>query len=141
MIEENMQQQDAEQQQEITGNLYAVYGTLRKGYGNHRLLNNEHCRLLGTTTTPASMKMVSLGGFPGVIPNAGTQEVVVEIYEVNSADVEQRLDWLEGYPGFYQKTTIPTQWGEANMYILSEEKYGRYSVVESGNWNIHTGKE
>jgi gamma-glutamylaminecyclotransferase len=124
----------AMQSKEPQGNLYAVYGTLRKGFGNHRLLDNEHCELLGTVKTEPKFKMVSLGGFPGVIPDEGTQSVVVEIYRVNSKEVEKRLDWLEGYPSFYQKTEIETQWGTANMYILSEEKYGSRPIVESGDW-------
>jgi gamma-glutamylaminecyclotransferase len=123
-----------------SGALYAVYGTLRKGYGNHRLLDNPYCELLGTIKTEPKFKMVSLGGFPGVIPNEGTQEVVVEIYRVNSENVEQRLDWLEGYPSFYNKTEIPTPWGTANMYILDEHRYGSNNIVESGDWNIHTSE-
>lgn len=114
--------------------LYAVYGTLRQGFGNHRLLDNEHCVLMGTQLTDPAFKMVSLGGFPGVIPNEGMQEITIEVYQVNSKKVEQQLDWLEGYPRFYQKMEIDTQWGKANMYILSEEKYGDLPLVESGDW-------
>lgn len=115
--------------------LYAVYGTLRQGFGNYnRLLNNEHCVYLGTQKTTPNFKMVSLGGYPGVIPDAGTQEVTVEIFQVNSPKVEQQLDWLEGYPSFYQKTTIDTQWGKADMYILNNEEWGNRPVVESGDW-------
>lgn len=124
------------QEKEPQGALYAVYGTLRQGYGNHRLLDNKFCELLGTERTKPEWKMVSLGGFPGVIPG-GKQEITIEVYRVNSKDVEQRLDWLEGYPSFYGKTTIETQFGTANMYILSEEKYGQNRIVESGDWSAH----
>lgn len=126
------------QSQDPKGPLYAVYGTLRKGFGNHRLLNNEHCTLLGTETTKPNFHMVSLGGFPGVIPD-GKQSIVIEVYEVNSKDVEQRLDWLEGYPNFYQKMKIETQWGTANMYILNESYLSR-TVIESGDWTKHMNK-
>jgi gamma-glutamylcyclotransferase (GGCT)/AIG2-like uncharacterized protein YtfP len=127
----------AEQKQ---GVLYAVYGTLRQGFGNYkRLLDNEFCEYLGTQKTSPDFKMVSLGGFPGVIPG-GKQEIVIEVFRVNSPKVEQQLDWLEGYPNFYGKTTLPTQWGEANMYILTEERYGQAPVVESGDWKQHVGR-
>jgi gamma-glutamylcyclotransferase (GGCT)/AIG2-like uncharacterized protein YtfP len=125
------------QTQEPQAPLYAVYGTLRKGFGNHRLLDNEYCERLGTIKTEPAFKMVSLGGFPGVIPDEGTQSITVEIYRVNSQRVEQQLDWLEGYPSFYQKATINTPWGVANMYILREEEYGANPVVESGDWIQH----
>jgi len=114
--------------------LYATYGTLRKGMGNDRLLDNEHCVLLGTQKTDANYKMVSLGGYPGVIPGEGTQQIVVEVYSVSSKDVERSLDRLESFPRFYQKMEIDTQWGKATMYILSEEKYGHLPIVASGDW-------
>lgn len=120
----------------VKKSLYAVYGTLRKGHGNHRLLNNEFCTLLGTTKTAPKFKMVSLGGFPGVIPDGGgEQAVTIEVYEVNHPEVEQRLDWLEGYPSFYNKMEIDTEFGKADMYILDEARYGSRPIVESGDWN------
>jgi gamma-glutamylcyclotransferase (GGCT)/AIG2-like uncharacterized protein YtfP len=120
------------------GALYAVYGTLRHGFGNwSRLLNNEHCEYLGEQRTEPKYKMVSLGAFPGVILG-GNQEVTIEVFRVNSPDVELRLDWLEGYPSFYQKTTIDTKWGKADMYILSEERYGNNQIVPSGDWKEYT---
>jgi gamma-glutamylcyclotransferase (GGCT)/AIG2-like uncharacterized protein YtfP len=114
-------------------NLYAVYGTLRAGFGNNRLLANEHCELLGTERSKPEWTMVSLGGFPGVIPG-GKQEITIEVYSVNSETVEQRLDHLEGYPSFYGKTEIETQWGPANIYVLDESYLKRCPVVESGDW-------
>lgn len=120
--------------------LYAVYGTLRKGFGNNRLLQNEFSKFLGTERTKAEYKMVSLGGFPGVILK-GDQEITIEVWEVNSPDVEKRLDILEGFPNFYQKTELDTQWGKANMYILSEEEYGNRTVVESGDWKEFVTKK
>ena len=116
-----------------TGNLYAVYGTLRKGFGNYnRLLNNEHCEYLGTQRTDPNFTMVSLGGFPVVIPS-GKKEVTIEVFRVNQPRIDKQLDFLEGYPSFYQKMKIQTQWGEADMYILSEDYLGK-KEVESGDW-------
>jgi gamma-glutamylcyclotransferase (GGCT)/AIG2-like uncharacterized protein YtfP len=120
------------------GVLYAVYGTLRVGFGNNRLLNNEHCTYLGTEITAPKFHMVSLGGFPGVILN-GKQSITIEVFRVNSKDVEQRLDWLEGYPSFYQKTVIDTQWGKTNMYILNDS-YLKNKQVESGDWAKYINK-
>lgn len=126
-------------EKESNSKLYAVYGTLRKGYGNHRILDNEHCEYLGTQRTTPEFKMVTLGGFPGVIPD-GSSSVTIEVYRVNHPTVDQRLDWLEGYPSFYQKTQVETEWGTADMYILSESGYGRHTVIPSGDWAEHVGK-
>jgi gamma-glutamylcyclotransferase (GGCT)/AIG2-like uncharacterized protein YtfP len=121
-------------EKENSGALYAVYGTLRKGFGNYeRLLNNKHCEFLGEQKTEPRFTMVSLGGFPGVIPG-GEQEIVIEVFQVNNPAVEERLDMLEGYPDFYQKMEVQTNWGTANMYILDETYKRRCPVVESGDW-------
>jgi gamma-glutamylcyclotransferase (GGCT)/AIG2-like uncharacterized protein YtfP len=116
--------------------LMAVYGTLREGFGNWRhYLDNEHCQLLGVMKTEPIFTMISLGGFPGILEN-GKTAMTVEIFRVNSTEVERGLDRLEGYPSFYNKTTIETPWGIANMYILNAgDRYndGR-SIVESGDW-------
>lgn len=117
--------------------LYAVYGTLRKGFGNHRLLDNEHCTLLGTQRVNG-FKMVSLGGYPGLIPVEGkSDEVTIEVYSVKSPKVEQQLDWLEGYPRFYGKMEVNTKWGVANVYILTEVEYGKNTLVTNGDWKEH----
>jgi gamma-glutamylcyclotransferase (GGCT)/AIG2-like uncharacterized protein YtfP len=115
------------------GVLYAVYGTLRNGFGNNRLLQNDYVEYMGEERTAPNYKMVSLGGFPGVIPN-GEQSILIEVFKVKSPVVERNLDSLEGYPRFYQKMEIETQWGIANMYILSEEQYGKHKIVEGGDW-------
>lgn len=123
-----------EQSQEQNGTLVATYGTLRHGLGNwSHFLNNEHCTFLGEQRTEPNYKMVSLGGFPGVILN-GNQQITIDVFRVSSERVLKNLDSLEGYPSFYQKTDINTKWGKAKMYILSEEKYGNLSVIESGDW-------
>lgn len=117
------------------GALYAVYGTLRRGFGNHRhYLDNEDCEYLGQQHIGPGFKMVSLGGFPGVIPDANAGEVVIEVFRVNSKDRERALDGLEGYPRFYGKIIVDTKWGKANMYTLDEARYGGYNPVPNGDW-------
>ena len=129
-----------EQTQDPKPALYAVYGTLRKGFGNYsRHLDNEFSTYLGTERTKPEYTMVSLGGFPGVILG-GNQSITIEVFEVNSPRVEKGLDYLEGYPSFYGKTTIETKWGVANMYIL-DESYLTRSRVPSGDWAEHIGKK
>lgn len=129
-----------ENQNKNEGVLYCVYGTLRRGFSNYnRLLNNDNCEYLGTQRLGDEYKMVSLGGFPGVIPGQ-KGEITIEVFRVNSANVEQHLDWLEGYPSFYGKTEVDTDWGTANMYVLDEATYGARPLVESGDWKKHVNK-
>lgn len=107
----------------------AVYGSLRQGMGNHRLLENS--KFLGKDKLDGFI-MYSLGGFPcirTVFPEGNT--ITVEVYEVDDATFE-RLDRLEGYPSFYDRKKVGTQYGEAWIYTIEREK--SRPVVESGDW-------
>ena len=98
--------------------LIAVYGTLRQGFGNHRLLDNA--RMVGTFQSEPEYSLYNLGGFPG-LKQEGSTSVTMEVYEVNPEEA-RRVDRLEGYePGrpatFYDKVPIETPWGTAGVYI------------------------
>lgn len=114
-------------------NLVAVYGSLKKGYGNHRLL--ENAEYLGTTDTAPDWTMYSLGGFPAIVPDGDTQ-ICIEVYNVTQREF-QSLDMLEGYPSFYNRRVIDTRFGKAWIYFM-ENKHDDYfnedRVVEHGVW-------
>lgn len=112
-----------------------VYGTLRHGFGNHRLLLESN--YLGNHKTEPEYNMVSLGAYPAVLPN-GITSIVGEVYEVND-EVFQRLDQLEGYPSLYDRMEINTNWGPAWMYFMNDQDLQRFrsrpaDVVQSGDW-------
>lgn len=118
-----------------------VYGTLKKGFGNHRLL--ETSKFLGTTSVPGTM--YSLGGFPGVrLDRLGQTSIKCEVYEVDGATLVN-LDRLEGYRGpglnnFYDRRNIAfsldgdTQVQTADIYELAEDPGHYYPEVASGVW-------
>lgn len=114
-------------------NRVAVYGSLRKGLHNNRLLRNA--KFLGEAYTVPEFQLVSLGSFPAV--TSGQTAVKVEVYQVDK-DTMQDLDWLEGYRGddqsnFYDKELIDTPYGKS--YIYTMRGCNRHSsVVESGDW-------
>lgn len=115
--------------------LVAVYGSLRKELGNHRLLENSI--YLGEFKTPAKYSLYALGGYPG-LKQKGTSEVVMEVYEV-TPEQANRIDQLEGYSpnrtnnDFYDKVTIETPYGDAGTYIYMPDVSQRI-LVESGDW-------
>lgn len=83
----------------------AVYGTLKAGYNNHRVLGNE-AKLLGTGYTNKLYDMKD-SGFPVLLPNEKGKEVLVEVYEVPEEQLKA-LDRLEGVPRMYtrEKTDV-----------------------------------
>lgn len=72
-----------------------VYGTLKRGEGNHRLL--EESKFIGNDVLKG-FKLYDLPyGFPCVVKsNSNDDEVSGEVYEVDSQTLE-RLNILEGY--------------------------------------------
>lgn len=121
--------------------LVFVYGTLKKGFHNHSLLRRS--LYLGEYTTLSQHKMISLGGFPGVIHRGGVTHIKGEVYDVICEDDRIALDNLEGVPHFYRKERVITNFGPAWMYVLSDEflnsgDFRNYEPIESGEWKNGT---
>lgn len=121
--------------------LIAVYGSLRKGFHNHYIIENAN--FLGEFKTEPIYSLYGLGGFPG-LKEKGTTSVTMEVYEVNETEAS-RVDMLEGYEEgrnntFYDKKTINTPYGEASTYIYVPN-VNENRLVESGDWkNLKTEK-
>jgi gamma-glutamylaminecyclotransferase len=111
--------------------LVAVYGSLKQGFGNHRLL--EKANFIGSGETPPIYEMRGEGrGYPGIFK--GDSRVQVEVYSVTHEELKN-LDSLEGHPNFYRRevTDILLDSGEklpAFIYKLSES-YDMGAVVSA----------
>jgi gamma-glutamylcyclotransferase (GGCT)/AIG2-like uncharacterized protein YtfP len=112
-----------------------VYGTLKKGFGNHRLLQNA--KFLGKALTKNKYKMTK-SGIPFVHEDKPEVQITGEVYEVSEADMP-RLDALEGFRGrrdnsFYYRKPIPVIL--ENKEELEAEIYFSDST---GNTNVENG--
>lgn len=103
-----------------------VYGTLKRGYRNHRLLTvgyyqGSDQRTVISSLGPATMKGYTLlqipsGGFPCAVPARGGR-VHGELYLV-SPDVMRKLDLLEDAPNMYRREAGWTEDGRlAVIYV------------------------
>ena len=105
-----------------------VYGTLKKGFHNHRLLKGaKHLYdgwQLGT--------LLDLGAFPGMIP--GNDRVYGEYYLITDEHLPA-LDRLEGHPDFYIRTEVGHDCDEGpfQIYIYNRPTEG-LPVILSGKW-------
>lgn len=106
--------------------LVAVYGSLRRGMGNHRLLTSSEQL---TTERIKGFDMFSLGGYPFIKPGDG--EITIEVYAVDSHTF-RRLDSLEGYPSFYNRMLVQTSVGKAWIYYIAGRD-GKIPVPD-GDW-------
>ena len=111
--------------------LLFVYGSLLSDMHNHSILSSSD--LLGVCKTEPIFDMVDLGAFPALLMN-GQTAIQGEVYSVSEA-VYEMVERLEGYPSFYDRTSLRTPHGEAEVYYLPRRDSRReYSLVESGDW-------
>jgi len=97
-----------------------VYGTLRKGYGNHNacLAGAPNLKFMGKGKTVGTFNMRS-GGFPFVSQelNDGNDSTIVgELYEVEESTLLGPLDGLEGHPDFYTR--------KMTQIVLDDSEHG-----------------
>lgn len=120
-----------------------VYGSLRQGLGNDINTMAERLgaeiKFLGIDTIEA--EMYSLTYFPAISFKEGSKnnvQVVGEVYEVQTKceDMMETLDALEGYPSFYNRKEIDTEFGKAWVYFL-EEPHSSAICIDNGNWKEH----
>lgn len=118
--------------------LFCVYGTLKKKYGNHRLLHHDGVEFKGEFKTEPKFTMVSCGGFPAVHCEGNTA-IDCELYEVTNPDVINNIYRLEGCTGkqghpnnWYDIEYVDTPHGQASMFVFRGAI--RRPIVESGKW-------
>ena len=121
------------------GNKVAVYGTLKEGFHNNYLLDGM--KFLGKFRSVEPATMYSRGGFPilslkGDAPKVPTH---VEIYEVTDECLMHRLDRLEGYPEWYNRSKVlftnDTMMTPIEAWIYHQDGNHNLPIVEDGNWN------
>jgi gamma-glutamylaminecyclotransferase len=81
-------------------NLFFVYGTLKKNYGNHTLLKG--CKYLGKALTLNNYTVYHMG-FPQAMLYSDGLPLLGELYDVPSPEVVESLDRLESNGYFYTR--------------------------------------
>tara|TARA_B100001063_G_scaffold227047_2_gene237152 strand:- start:2805 stop:3224 length:420 start_codon:yes stop_codon:yes gene_type:complete len=119
--------------------LVAVYGSLRQGLGNHRVIGFANGELVDSGKTVNNYNMYSLGAFPSVsLEHSGHgTPLVVEVYRTDEEGLTGPLDGLEGYPTFYNRTKVDVVLDDSGevvsawIYHIDEEKD---EPVLDGDW-------
>ncbi len=107
-----------------------VYGSLMKGFGLSRYLNDS--TFLGTTTTTAKYTLIDLGFYPGLL-NVGHTQVAGEAYQIDQATLST-LDYIELSSG-YRRDKIELIDNFNNTVYAYLYNYGHDgNVVVSGDW-------
>ena len=91
-----------------------VYGTLRRGFSNHRFLAGA--RFVGPGHTVESHGLYLEDGIPYLAAGEGRYPVVGEVYAVDAA-VLAVLDELEEHPRVYTRRLAPIVLGDGRRLI------------------------
>lgn len=86
--------------------LLFVYGSLKKGFDNHNLLN-RYAKRLGKAITVKKFTMYedSFGNYPYLI-NAPFSKIKGELYQITRAELMHKIDEFEGAPDYYKRKKI-----------------------------------
>lgn len=127
----------ADGQADAQGCRVFVYGSLKRGFGNHPVLEGGGAKYLGTHVIDSGYRMFDMGGYyPGVtkaVDEPG-HSITGEVYVVDEPTL-QALDFLEGHPNYYERQKlVETEWKRAWIYLLRPEDVEGCESVESGDW-------
>lgn len=117
-----------------------VYGTLRRGEGNHYLLDGK-AEYLGTFTSEPEFTMWGRrAGFP-ILSDNGTTAITYEVWAITNPTVLDRLHALEGCTGipgdvdnWYDIVAMKTPVGNAWIYLQHNYTSGFVGPISSGDW-------
>jgi len=116
--------------------LIAAYGTLRKGYGNSRLLDFGD-NWIGTGKTVEKYQLKE-SGIPYVNKTADTQ-ITIDLWEIDSS-VLPNIDSLEGYNpnnhdgSWYKRELIPVKVKDKEYNAWLYFNNGGETIIKSGDY-------
>jgi gamma-glutamylcyclotransferase (GGCT)/AIG2-like uncharacterized protein YtfP len=110
-----------------------VYGTLKRGGENHRVLAGQ--RFVGPARTEPAFRLYQLEGYPGMVEAPGGLSIAGEIWEVDPGAL-RRLDELEGTDsGLYARVPIrllpPHETTPVETYLYRQSVAGRRDLGTS----------
>ena len=111
-----------------------VYGTLRRGEYNNRLL--EGAKFKGVFNTVPEYELRNFGVFPGLMQD-GSTSIRGEVYEVDNETLSD-LDFHEGHPTFYCRSLIELEdySDTVEAYVISNHPryHKELPIIHSGDW-------
>lgn len=86
------------------GTVLFVYGTLKRGERNHRLIGDQ--QFLGPAVTAPKYRVFDLGPYPGLVPDSASGlSVAGELWDVSACALGE-LDDFEGVPDLFDRRVI-----------------------------------
>lgn len=104
-----------------------VYGTLKSGFGNNRVLKNSK---FIKNTKVNGFKLCSAGFFPVAVPSENNT-CLGEVYEVVEDNIMKSLDFLESEGTMYLRTEVSDINNEKmEMYVGNSEFWNDFKNLK-----------
>jgi len=103
-----------------------VYGSLKKGFDNHKLLQ-KYAKRVGKASTVGKFAMYedSFGNYPYLVKEPITK-VIGELYEIKRKELLDKIDEFEGAPEYYKRKKIKVKTHKgvnlAFVYLREDEE-------------------
>lgn len=122
-----------------------VYGTLKRGRANHRVLVELGARFVAEARTLARRTLVDLGPYPALLDvdperDAAACPVVGEVFALDDGALGA-VDEFEGAPDLYRRDVVevqlegaPARRMTASTYVLVQRAPERPRVLRSGTY-------
>lgn len=112
-----------------------VYGSLKAGQSNHRLLVAGGATLLGTDTLSGAYRLVDFGAYPGLVRlgDGSNENVHGEVYQIDD-EILASLDILEGHPHYYERIKVQGRFKGTWVYMLPSGFADEGEHCAEGEW-------
>jgi gamma-glutamylcyclotransferase (GGCT)/AIG2-like uncharacterized protein YtfP len=123
--------------------LVFVYGSLKRGFHNHYMM--DWAVMFNTGVTVHPYHLLNLGSFPGMTDkwqgrtDLPPVHIKGEVYQVDPA-LMAALDRFEGHPNFYRRRHIPVRCGGDSIftcyaYFIQTDRMRDDCKVVGQEWN------
>lgn len=93
-----------------------VYGSLKRGFRNHHVMNQSAGRCAGTAVlTGYGLHSVYSGAFPGIVRRDNRYKVHGELFSI-PAERLPRMDAFEGVPSLYTRERVRVRSGKRKFW-------------------------
>lgn len=111
-----------------------VYGTLKRGFRAHDMLQRWNAVFLGNATTAPKYQLYKVGWYPGMVCDESQEGGVHgELFQITK-ETFSALDRYEGAPTLFKRSKIFLDNGEEVTAYLYNQDYEVLERVESGEW-------
>jgi gamma-glutamylaminecyclotransferase len=109
-----------------------VYGSLKKGFDNNRILNKAIYISKAQTVRKFAMYRSEEGDYPYLVKNKSLYVISGEIYKIKRKDLMKKIDLFEGSPDYYLRESINVKTRSGNKRAFA------YFYIDK---NSHKNKE